>query len=162
MTNLTPKPAADVHAGHDEREFVTVTVDGQLFGIPVLDVQDILNPQSIVRIPLAPPAVAGSLNLRGRIVTAIDLRVRLGLPPVPEPGASMSIVAEHGGDLYSLLVDEVGEVLRLRDDSWERNLPTMSPALRAVCDGVYRLDGKLLLVLDVARVLGLGSRADAA
>jgi len=71
-------------------------------------------------------------------------------------------VAEHGGDLYSLLVDEVGEVLRLRDDSWERNLPTMSPALRAVCDGVYRLDGKLLLVLDVARVLGLGSRADAA
>jgi purine-binding chemotaxis protein CheW len=154
--------AVTTQGAKEEREFVTVIVDGQLFGIPVLDVQDILNPQRIVRIPLSPPQVAGSLNLRGRIVTAIDLRVRLGLPPVANAGAAMSIVAEHGGELYSLLVDQVGEVLRLGDDAWERNLTTMSPALRAVCDGVYRLDGRLLLVLDVSRVLGLGQRAEAA
>src|SRR5437773_6806042 len=95
----------------EARDFVTMTIAEQLFGIPVLQVQDVLGPQRITRIPLAPPEVAGSLNLRGRIVTAIDLRTRLGLPQLTDGKPRMSIVVDHGGELYSLMVDQVGEVL---------------------------------------------------
>lgn len=142
-------------------EFITITVGGQLFGIPVLSAQDVLHPQKIYRIPLAPPEVAGSLNLRGRIVTAIDLRVCLGLDPVEDASRSMSVVAEHDGELYSLLVDSVGEVLSLPAEAWEHNPPTLPLRWRELCDGVYRLDGQLLLVLSVARALQ-GGAANAA
>ncbi len=101
-------------ATSEEQVYVTLTVSGQLCGIPVLGVRDILAEQPITRIPLAPPDIAGSLNLRGRIVTAIDLRRRLNLPP-PEPGQKrMSVVAEQGGELYALLVDQVSEVMSSR------------------------------------------------
>lgn len=133
-------------------DFVTFTIAGQLFGIPVLKVQDVLAAYNITRIPLAPPEIAGSLNLRGRIVTAMDVRLRLGLPPKEEKG-SMSIVAEHDGELYSLMVDSVGEVLALKADDYERNPPTLDPKFRDYSDGIYRLDGKLLVVLDVNRLL---------
>lgn len=154
--NHDAKPAGPAGSG----EFITITVGGQLFGIPVLSAQDVLHPQPIYRIPLAPAQVAGALNLRGRIVTAIDLRVCLGLAPVAEPSRSMSVVAEHGGELYSLLVDTVGEVLSLPADAWEPNPPTLPTRWRELCDGVYRLDGQLLLVLNVARALDC--RAEAA
>src|SRR4051794_12660711 len=85
-------------------DFVTFTVAGQLFGIPVLQVHDVLGPQSITRVPLAPPEIAGSLNLRGRIVTAIDLRRRLGLEPPADPRQAMSVVVELGSQSYSLMV----------------------------------------------------------
>ena len=148
MSNITQFPTAGRSS-----EFITITAGGQLFGIPVLSAQDVLNSQRIYRIPLAPPEVAGSLNLRGRIVTAIDLRVCLGLSPVEDPSKSMSVVTEHGGELYSLLVDTVGEVLSLPADSYERSPATLHPRWREACDGVYRLDGQLLLVLNVGRVL---------
>ncbi|MBV9117226.1 MAG: chemotaxis protein CheW, partial [Acetobacteraceae bacterium] len=95
----------------EERQFVTLTVAEQLCGVPVLGVRDILSQQAITRIPLAPPEVAGSLNLRGRIVTAIDLRRRLRLPPAPPGAPSMSVVTEQDGELYALLVDQVCEVM---------------------------------------------------
>ena len=79
----------------------------------MLAVRDVLGEQTITRIPLAPPEIAGSLNLRGRIVTAIDLRRRLRLPPPPPGAARMSVVAEQGGELYALLVDQVAEVMSL-------------------------------------------------
>ncbi len=140
------------NAFSDAEDFVTFTIAGQLFGIPVLKVQDVLAAYNITRIPLAPPEIAGSLNLRGRIVTAMDVRLRLGLPPKEEKG-SMSIVAEHDGELYSLMVDSVGEVLALKADDYERNPPTLDPKFRDYSDGIYRLDGKLLVVLDVNRLL---------
>jgi purine-binding chemotaxis protein CheW len=146
----------------DNGEFVSVTVAGQLFGIPVLQVQDVLGPQRITRIPLAPPEVAGSLNLRGRIVTAIDLRIRLRLPRLPEGQKGMSVVVDYGGELYSVMVDAVGEVLSLRAESAERNPATLDPIWRDVSGGIYRLDKSLLIVLDVARVLDFSTRADAA
>ncbi len=146
----------------EHREFVSITIAGQLFGIPVLQVQDVLGPQRITRIPLAPPEVAGSLNLRGRIVTAIDLRTRLKLPPLPEGKTGMSIVVDHGGELYSVIVDNVGEVLSLPTEAAERNPATLDPVWREVSAGIYRLDKTLLIVLDVARVLDLSVRADAA
>ena len=142
--------------GRSAQEYVTMVVDGQQFGIPVLKVQDVLGPQSITRIPLAPPVVAGSWNLRGRIVTAIDLRLRLGLPARPPGGKPMSVVVEHQNVLYSLVVDAVGEVLSHSDSAYEQNLPTLDPRWRDFSDGIYRLDGSLLVVLNIARLLNFG------
>ena len=139
----------------EERQFVTLTVAEQLCGVPVLGVRDILSQQAITRIPLAPPEVAGSLNLRGRIVTAIDLRRRLRLPPAPPRAPSMSVVTEQDGELYALLVDQVWEVMCPPAGAFERNPPTLPPAWAAYSNGVYRLDGRLLVVLDVARLLAV-------
>lgn len=143
-------------AGEVSEEFITFTIAGQLFGIPVLKVQDVLATYQIARIPLAPPEVAGSLNLRGRVVTVIDLRTRLGLPPRAETAKSMSIVAENEGELYSLMVDSVGEVLELSRSLYERNPPTVEPKFRSFSEGIYRLDETLLIVLDVNRLLDYG------
>jgi purine-binding chemotaxis protein CheW len=145
----------------ERNDFVTVTVDGQLFGIPVLTVQDILGAQRLTPVPLAPKEIAGSLNLRGRIVTAIDVRTRLGLSPPPEESPGMSVVVEHNGELYSLIVDSVGEVLRLSTEAYERNPATLDPVWRDVSTGVFRLDGGLMVVLDVVRILDF-SKAEAA
>src|ERR1700712_6117921 len=104
----------NVPAANEENQvLVTLTVGDQLCGVPVLAVRDILGEQVITRIPLAPPEIAGSLNLRGRIVTAIDLRRRLRLAPPPADTARMSVVTESSGELYALLVDQVSEVLSL-------------------------------------------------
>jgi purine-binding chemotaxis protein CheW len=142
-------------------EFVTFVIDGQLFGIPVLSVQDVLSAHKITRIPLAPPEIAGSLNLRGRIVTAFDVRRRLGLPTRGKYAQSMSIVVEHESELYSLLIDSVGEVLALPASDYERNPPTLDPRIREYSTGIYRLKEKLLVVLDVDALLDYG-RANAA
>jgi purine-binding chemotaxis protein CheW len=145
-----PDPAAD-----DERVFVMLTVAGQTCGVPVASVRDILGAQTITRVPLAPPEIAGSLNLRGRIVTAVDLRRRLRLPP-PDTGQTlMSVVAEHGGDLYALLVDQVSEVMSLKSEAFEQNPPTLEPAWAAFSAGIYRLEDRLLVVLDVSKLLTL-------
>jgi len=135
--------------------FVTMTVANQLFGIPVLKVQDVLGPQRIAHVPLAPPEVLGSLNLRGRIVTAVDVRTRLGLPHLSDNKQSMSVVVDHEGELYSLVVDRVGEVMSLPASDFERNPSTLDPRWQEVSDGIYRLQGMLLVVLDVSRLLRL-------
>lgn len=140
-------------AAGETEDFVTLTIAGQLFGIPVLQVRDVLGPQRITRVPLAPPEVAGSLNLRGRIVTAIDIRTRLGLGPAPEESAGMSIVVDLKGELYSLLVDAVGEVLSLSTADFERHPPTIEPRWREISVGVYRLKSSLLIKLDIHRLL---------
>ena len=148
--------------GEPARDFVTATVGGQLFGIPVLTVQDVLGPQRLARIPLAPPEIAGALNLRGRIVTAVDLRRRLGLEAAAQAGAGMSIVVEHQGELYSLIIDSVGEVLSLPAERYEANPPTLDARWREVSGGIFRLDDQLLVVLEVDRVLDFGRAAAAA
>jgi len=137
------------------REFTSMTIAGQLFGIPVLTVQDVIGEQRITRVPLAPPEIAGTLNLRGRIVTAIDMRRRLGLPPRPPEMSGMNVVVEKGGELYSLIVDSVGEVLSLDGELFERNPATLDPVLHDVSMGVCRLDKELMVVLDVARILDI-------
>jgi purine-binding chemotaxis protein CheW len=143
----------------DERVFVTLSVADQLCGVPVQAVRDVLGEQAIACIPLAPPEIAGSLNLRGRIVTAIDLRRRLGLADAPAGTPRMSVVAEQGNELYALLVDQVSEVLSLPGDTFERNPPTMTAAWAAHSLGIHRLDDRLMVVLDVARVLALAPEA---
>jgi purine-binding chemotaxis protein CheW len=146
---------------HGTREFVSMTVAKQLFGIPVLTVQDVLGEQRITRVPLALPEVAGTLNLRGRIVTAIDMRHRLGLEARPAEITGMNVVVDRGGELYSLIVDSVGEVLSLQADLYERNPSTLAAAWREFSVGVYRLQNELMVVLDVAKLMDI-KRAEAA
>lgn len=144
------------------KEFVTIMVADQLCGIDVLKVQDVLGPQKITPVPLADTEVAGLLNLRGRIVTAIDLRGRLGLEARnPEDGDSMNVVVEHDGELYSLIIDSVGEVLRLPADELERNPATLDPLWRKYSEGVYRLKEGLLVVLNGESLLDFGKQAAA-
>lgn len=138
------------------KDFVTIRLAGQLLGIPVLLVQDVIRLQNMTRVPLAPPWVAGVLNLRGRIVTAIDLRERLGMTRRREgEKAAMSVVVDFKGESYSLIIDSVGEVLSLPDSLYEKNPVTLDQRWREVSDGIYRLDDELLVVLDVRRVLDL-------
>ena len=137
-------------------DFVTFTIAGQYFGISVKKVRDVLSSYRITPVPLAPPEVTGSLNLRGRVVTAIDLRLRIGLPLRPDDADSMSVVVENDGELYSLVVDSVGEVLALSTYDYERNPPTLDPKFRAFSDGIFRLNDQLLVVLDVNRLLDYG------
>jgi purine-binding chemotaxis protein CheW len=131
-----------------DNTYVTLMLGEQLCGLPVSSVRDILSEQPITRIPLAPPDIAGSLNLRGRIVTSIDLRRRLGLQAAGDGQGRMSVVAEHGGELYALLVDQVEEVLTLPADSLEANPPTLPPPWSAFSRGVCRLEQRLLVLLD--------------
>ncbi len=157
-TVLDRRPAATPVTAEDpqsERQFLTLLLAGQLCGIPVLAVRDVLGDQAIARIPLAPPDVAGSLNLRGRIVTAIDLRRRLRLPPAPPETRRMSVVTEQGGELYAFLVDQVAEVMNLPASAFEHSPPTLPAEWAEHCQGVYRLEGRLLVVLDVARLLAV-------
>lgn len=137
------------------RDFVTMIIDGQMFGIPVLQVQDVLGPQKITRVPLSPKEVAGSLNLRGRIVTAIDVRTRLALPKREDGVQSMSVVVDHNGEFYSLIVDQVGEVMSLAASDYEKTPATLDERWREISDGVYRLKDTLLIVIDVRRLLRL-------
>jgi purine-binding chemotaxis protein CheW len=139
--------------GDGAKDFLTMMVDGQNFGIPVLQVQDVLGEQRVTYVPLAPPEVEGSLNLRGRIVTAINLRRRLGLGPREEGKRTMSVVVEYHGELYSLIVDSVGEVLSLPDADFEKTPPTLDRVWREVATGIYRLKNDLLVILDVSGML---------
>jgi len=132
-----------------EQVFVTIYVHGQLFGIPVERVQDILLPERVARIPLAPGEVAGAINLRGRIVTVIEVRKRLGLPDPKDQKKIMCVTVEQGNELYSLMVDSVGNVHSLSLDAIEPNPSTLDPRWRGVSQGVVRLEGELMVVMDV-------------
>ena len=137
----------------ETRQYVTLTLGGQFFGIPVLLVHDVLRNPAVNNIPLAPSGVAGSLNLRGRIVTAIDVRSKLGLPAGAsrEGRDAMCIVVEHEGEMYGLLVDDVSDVLTLEAQQIEKVPGTLDAIWRDACPGIYKLDGRLLLMLDISK-----------
>jgi purine-binding chemotaxis protein CheW len=150
------------HAPQNLKEYVTAMIGGQLFGLPILRVQDVFLPERITRVPLAPPEIAGVLNLRGRIVTLIDMRRSLGLEECAGKGQRMAIGVERAGESYGLLIDSVGEVLKLDDAAREPNPINLDPRLARVSLGIHRLDGQLLMVVDVDRVLEAGGKAMAA
>lgn len=136
------------------RDFLTINIGDQIFGIPILQVQDVLGEQRVTKVPLAPPAIAGSLNLRGRIVTAIDVRTCLGLAEKEKTDEQiMSVVVENQGELYSLIIDRVGDVLSLSSSNFEQSPATLDPKWKSVSQGIYRLQNQLLVVLDVPRLL---------
>jgi len=144
------------HAPENLKEYVTAVIGGQLFGLPILRVQDVFLPERITRVPLAPPEVAGVLNLRGRIVTLIDMRRSLGLEESSVKGQRMAIGVERAGESYGLLIDSVGEVLKLDEAAREPNPVNLDPRLARVSLGIHRLEGQLLMVVDVDRVLDAG------
>ena len=134
-------------------EFVTAMIGGQLFGLPISRVQDVFMPDRLTRVPLASDDVAGVLNLRGRIVTAIDMRARLGLPKHDDGRPPMAVGVDMRGESYGLLIDNIGEVLKLPNESREVNPVNLDPRMAKMAGGVHRLDGQLMVVLDVDRVL---------
>jgi len=143
-------------------EYVTATIDGQLFGLPIARVHDVFMPARLTHVPLAPPEVVGVLNLRGRIVTVVELRCRLGLPKHSGNQEQMAIGIERDGEAYGLLVDSVGEVMRISDSIRVANPVNLDQRLAAVSAGVYQLDRELLIILDVDRVLTFDISARAA
>lgn len=144
-----------VSGAEDTREYVTMRVAGQMFGISVMGVQDVLRGLKVTRVPLAPKEVLGSLNLRGRIVTAIDLRECFALPPaeVKPKEKIMSVVVEYRGEYFSLVVDSVGEVINLPAAQMEKTPANLSGKWKEMACGVYKLDGELLIILDVQKLL---------
>jgi purine-binding chemotaxis protein CheW len=151
-----------VSASGNVTEYVTTMIGGQLFGLPIARVQDVFMPERLTRVPLAAVDVAGVLNLRGRIVTAIDMRSRLGLPKRDDDRPSMAVGVDLRGESYGLLIDSIGEVLKLPDDGREDNPVNLDSRMTKISAGVHRLDGHLLVVLDVDRVLDMSSDAMAA
>ena len=153
------------HAGHQDdveavgmqHAFATFKVAGQVFGIPVTKVQDILTPEAIARVPLGPPDVRGLINLRGRIVTVIDVRTRLGLASNRDEAAfkGMCVTVESEGELYTLLVDSVGDVVSLPAAAREPVPATLDTAWTEIAGGVFRMGDQLLVVLDITRLLDI-------
>ena len=145
--------ASSLTGSHTSKDFLTLMIAGQRFGIPILQVQDVLGEQTITAIPLAPPEVARALNLRGRIVTAVNMRKRLGIHEESDTTSGMSVVVEYDNELYSLIIDQIGDVMSLKDESFEKTPATLDPAWKDVASGIYRLQGELLVVLDVPKFI---------
>ena len=138
-------------------EFVTAVIGGQLFGLPISRVQDVFMPERVTRVPLSSAEIAGVLNLRGLIVTVIDMRARLGLARADDGKPPMAVGVDLRGESYGLLIDQIGEVLRLPEESREENPVNLDPRMAKLAGGVHRLDGQLMVILDVDRVLELAA-----
>ena len=134
-------------------EYVTVQIGGQLFGVEVCEIREVFSPQGVTAVPRAPADIAGLMNLRGRIVTAVDARSRLGLPARAEGDPVMALGLESGSELFGVLVDQVGEVMRLKADTLESSPAHLDPQWRALLKGVHRLENELLAVLDVRALI---------
>ena len=135
-------------------QLATFWLDGDLYGVEVEHVQEVLRSQNLTRVPLAPAAVAGLINLRGQVVTAIELRERLGLTPRPEGTDAVVIVVRLHGEAVSLLVDSIADVVDVDVRDFESPPDTMDGRARELIRGAYKLDGQLLLALDVNRAVG--------
>jgi purine-binding chemotaxis protein CheW len=141
------------------RQYSTFVVDGLLFGIDVMRVQEVIRYQTMTPVPLAPEVVHGLINLRGQIVTALDLRARLELSPRGVDVRPMNVVVRTDEGAVALLVDEIGDVVTADEGSWESAPSTLSGAARELIPGAYKIDGRLLLQLDVDRALDVGAAA---
>jgi purine-binding chemotaxis protein CheW len=139
------------------QQFATFELDGQLFGIEVEEVQEVIRYQPMTRVPLAPTEIRGLINLRGQIVTAMDLRRRLGMPERPEGELPMNVVVRTVDGWVSLLVDEIGDVVEVTEASFERPPETLTGVARTMIRGAYKLEERLLLVLDIHRTVALAA-----
>jgi len=135
----------------EPKQFCTFYIDDTLFGVEVLDVQEVLRYQDITEVPLAAPEIKGLINLRGQIITAIDLRNRMNLPPRQNGQKPMNVVIRIHNEVISFLVDSIGDVLEVNDELFEKSPHTVDDSTRALVSGVYKLEGKLLMVLDAAK-----------
>jgi purine-binding chemotaxis protein CheW len=134
-------------------------VDGHYFGLDVLKVQEIIRYQEMTRVPLASPVVRGLINLRGQIVTAIDLRRRLELTERPADQLPVNVVVQTDDGAVSLLVDEIGDVLEVQEKLFERPPDTLKGMARELIRGAYKLEKQLLLILDTDRTVSLAANS---
>jgi purine-binding chemotaxis protein CheW len=138
-------------------QLCTFFVDNIFFGIEVEKVQEIIRYQEMTRVPLAPSVVGGLINLRGQIVTAIDLRRRLDLSDRPIEQLPLNVIVRSGDETASLLVDDIGDVLEVDQDDFETPPDTFTSKVRPLIRGAYKLQGQLLLFLDVDKVVDFGN-----
>jgi purine-binding chemotaxis protein CheW len=138
-----------------KKQFSTFVVDRLLFGVEVEKVQEVIRYQEMTRVPLAPPVVKGLINLRGQIVTAIDLRRRLGLRERASADLPMNVVVRHEDGAVSLLVDEIGDVLEVEEETFELPPGTLDGKARDLICGVYKLEDCLLHVLDTDKTVSV-------
>lgn len=136
-------------------DYVTVTVGQQMFGLPIKRVHDVFMATNMTTVPLAPPQIVGLLNLRGRVVTALSLRERLGMPPLDVSGSAntMALGIEDNGEAFALIVDKIGEVLKLDASTFESNPVHLDSAWTEVSSGIHRLDDRILVILDIGSLL---------
>ena len=157
MAQSAPSTVESIPGLGDGVMYVTMCIDKQMFGIEVKNVRDVLRQQRIIPMPLAPPEIAGSLNLRGRIVTVIDLRRRLNLPMRESASGvtppSTFVVVDLKGELYSLMVDSVGEVLTASNSRIEKVPTNLNSNWKDIASGIYKLDGELLVLVNVQSLL---------
>lgn len=132
-------------------QFCTFFVNDLYFGVEVLKVQEVIRYQEMTRVPLAPSTIRGLINLRGQIVTAVDLGRRLELPPRDSTALPMNVVVRSEDGAVSLLVDEIGDVLDVDEATFEPPPETLRGVARELVRGVYKLKDRLLLVLDTER-----------
>lgn len=144
--------------GHNKisHQYATFTLGGHFLGVDVLEVQEVLRGQSLTRVPLASPVVEGLINLRGQIVTAVDMRRVLGLPSREAGEGAVSVVVRSSQGAVSLQVDEIEDVIGLNADSFEAPPPNIESSVRALFSGVHKLAGRLLLVLNTERTVEAG------
>lgn len=135
----------------DTKQFCTFYLDDLMFGVEVSKVQEVLRFQEMTRVPLANAVVRGLINLRGQIVTAVDLRRRLELKERPDNQLPMNVVVRTLDGVVSLLVDEIGDVLEVSEESFERPPDTIAGVTRQLVLGVYKLQESLLLILDTEK-----------
>jgi len=143
----------------DSKQYSTFYLNGLFFGVEVLKVQEVIRYQEMTRVPLAPRMIEGLINLRGQIVTAIDLRRRLELPPRAEGRLPMNVVVRTDDGAVSLLVDEIGDVLEIQEDTYERPPETLNGVARELIQGVYKLKERLLLILDTEKTVAVSVSA---
>lgn len=150
---LPIEPAAGRPGVRAGAQYATFFVDGLFFGVDVLEVQEILREQTMTPVPLAPAEVEGLINLRGQIVTALDMRRRLGLAPRAAETAAMNVVIHTGGGAVSLLVDEIGDVIETGAAALEAAPDNLSPQTRDLIAGIFQLEERLLLLLNVDKTV---------
>ncbi len=141
----------------EQKQFCTFYLDNHMFGVKVEQVQEVFRYQEMTKVPLAPPVVRGLINLRGQIITAIDLRQRLGMEPLPEDKLPMNVVVRTKDGVVSLLVDEIADVLEVSEETHERPPETIPNEVRQLVLGVYKLSGKLLLILDSEKAVDVNA-----
>jgi purine-binding chemotaxis protein CheW len=138
-------------------QYCTFFVAQHYFGLDVLKVQEVIRYQQMTRVPLAPPVVRGLINLRGQIVTAIDLRSRLDLEERPAEQLPVNVVVHTDDGAVSLLVDEIGEVVDVSDELFESPPDTLQGTARELIRGAYKLEGRLLLILDTESAVSVSN-----
>jgi purine-binding chemotaxis protein CheW len=138
-----------------EQQFCTFYLDGLLFGIEVEKVQEVIRHQTMTRVPLAPKLISGLINLRGQIVTAIDLRLRLGLVERKANELPMNVVARCEDGAVSLLVDEIGDVVEVSEEAFEPPPDTLQGEVRRLVRGVYKLKDRLMQTLDIKAMVNI-------